>query len=130
MLAVEILMQTIVIASAVLQQERGRPDLSGGVAAGDKIDVPVWIAKVNTHCRIPPVSYGREVRIQYGAQLGNDPGQRISKILVLAAPKSVLCHYYATAKTILFGIQFREQLAFILRDKALKRRAALRIKMF
>src|SRR5207344_1348424 len=103
-LAVEILMQTVVIVRPVLEQQRSRPDLPGGMATGKKIGMFVGVPNVDAHCRIPPVGYRREPRVERRAQVGDDLGQWIREILVFAAPKSVPYHHHTTAKAILVGI--------------------------
>src|SRR6202171_4375645 len=60
MLPIEILVQTVVVASAVLQQKRRWLPLSGRVAAVDEIDMPVRETCGHAHRVIPAVGHRRQ----------------------------------------------------------------------
>ena len=88
-LAVEILVQAVVVVDAILQQQRRRPRLPGIVAAFQERLMAIGIAR----CRSPSSrsSDWRPVkpRVELGAQLRDQVGQRIGEILVLAAAEAV-----------------------------------------
>lgn len=98
MLSVEILMKAVVIAFAVLEEQRRRPMLSCVMAALNEFSVSFGIAHVDVHCRIPAVGYRREMRIQRSTKFLNDLWQRIAEIFVLAAPEAMPSHDNAAAK--------------------------------
>ena len=105
MLAVQILMQAVIVVRGVPQQKRCRLDLPGRVAAGKVVDVLVRIGIVDAHRIIPPVGDGRETRVKGPTQIGDDVGQRIAEIFVFAAPEAVSRHHHTAAKQRIDRIQ-------------------------
>ena len=92
-LAVEVLVQAVVVARAVLQQQRRRPRLPGLVAAREISPR----ARRDSAPSMPIASFqrlaiARERRIERGAQRGDEVGQRIGEVLVLAAAEAVPRH--------------------------------------
>src|SRR5687767_15747813 len=57
LLAIEILMQAVVVAHAVVQKERRGPGLPGIMTAGEKGGMLVGIAHVDTQCGVPAVCH-------------------------------------------------------------------------
>src|ERR1700682_640552 len=55
MFAIEILMQAIVVTGAVLQQQRRRPALAGGMAPFQERFVAVGIADIDAHGLVPAI---------------------------------------------------------------------------
>src|SRR5215475_5811301 len=98
MLAVDILMQAIVIALAVVQEERCWPRLAGAMTPLKKCRMLLWIAHVDAQGLVPAVRDAGQWRIQRMAQAGDHGRKRIGKVFVLAAPKAVACHHNAAAK--------------------------------
>ena len=77
MLAIEVLMQAIVIASLILQQQRRRPALSRVVAALEEIRMRRRIADIDPHRLVPAVGDRRKTRIQHRAQVRDNDRQWI-----------------------------------------------------
>ena len=93
--AVDVLMQAIVVARSVLQQQRGGLGLPGGAAALDVCGVVSREALIEPHLFVPAVRNVRERRIKRRAQRRHDVGQRIRKIFVFAAAEAVARHDHA-----------------------------------
>src|SRR6185437_14555753 len=68
MLAVEILVQAVVVATAVLQQQGCRPALTGIVASLEELRMAPRKARVDAHRLVPAVRDRHEVRIKRRAQ--------------------------------------------------------------
>src|SRR5687767_13470931 len=71
-LAVEILVKTVVVAGAVLQDERRRPALACGVAAPDKRRVLVRKPHIESHGLVPAIGDRRELQVDGRAQSADD----------------------------------------------------------
>ncbi len=71
MLAVEILMQAIIVAGAILQQQRRRTCLAGLVAAFEKRLMRLGITDMDPHRPVPTVSDGMELRIERRPQFSD-----------------------------------------------------------
>jgi len=89
MLAVEILVESVVVARGVLQQERRWPRLPRLVAARDEIGMRVRVADIDPHRLVPAIGDRRQVRIDRPAKIGNDVRQRIREVLVFTPPEPV-----------------------------------------
>ncbi|MNC85217.1 hypothetical protein D3C83_08070 [compost metagenome] len=74
MLAVEILVQAVIVIGAVLQQQRRRPALACRVAAPDEGGVLGRKPDVNAHRVVPAIGDDGETRVQRCAQLGDEIG--------------------------------------------------------
>src|SRR5688500_6244308 len=129
MLAVQVLVQAVVVFGAVSQQERRRPALAGPVAAPDESRVLVRETRIDAQRRVPAIGHRRERWIERGAQRGDRLGQRIAEILVLAAPETVARHDYAAAKARLVRIQRSQGVAFLCGQQLFDDRAALGVQL-
>ena len=109
MLAVDVLVQAVVVARPVLQQQRRRPALVGGVAARQVGGVVGGIAHGDPHRLVPAVGNLRERRVERGSQGGDDLGQRVGEILVLAAAEAVPRHDDAAAEGRLGAVEVAER---------------------
>src|SRR5690349_24921708 len=89
MLAVEILVQAVVVSRAVRQQKRRRPGLPGAMASIEKCRMDLGIAHVDAHRFVPAVRDAGEPCVESAAQRRDDLRERIGKILVLAAAEAV-----------------------------------------
>src|SRR5215475_2972447 len=107
MLAIEILMQAVVIALAIVQEERRWPGLAGAVTPLKKYRMLSRIAHVDAQSLVPAICDVGQRRIQRIAQAGDHCGQRIGKVLVLAASETVTRHHNTAAKQLVLGITFR-----------------------
>ena len=104
MLAVEVLVQAVVVAGAVLQQQRRRPRLAGLVAALEEVRV----RRPESATSMPIASFQRlaivgELRIERGAQRRDRVGQRIGEVLVFAAAEAVPRHDDAAAERLVLA---------------------------
>src|SRR5262245_39261166 len=104
MLAVEILMQAVVIALPVVQEERCWPGLAGAMAPLKKCCMLIRIAHVDAQSLVPAVRDAGQRWIQRAAQGGDHCGKRIGEIFVLAAPEAVARHHDAAAEPALLCI--------------------------
>src|SRR5665213_1068291 len=102
---VEILMQAIVVAFAILQQQRRRPLLAGGMATPEEGIVTLGIADIDAHRLVPAIGDLAQPPIQRRPQFRDQGRQRIGKILVLAAPETVSSHHDPAAKLAVVGIE-------------------------
>src|SRR5205085_4036103 len=68
MLAVEILMQAIVITGPILQQQRGGPGLARGMTALQKSLAAIRRADIDAHRRVPVIGYLVESPVARGPQ--------------------------------------------------------------
>ena len=62
-LAVDVLVEAVVVADSILKQKRRRPRLSGMVATLDEVGVLFWIAQIDSHCFIPMIGNWDQMRI-------------------------------------------------------------------
>ena len=58
MLAVEVLVQAVVVVDSILKQKRRRPHLTGIVATLDEVGVLFRIARIDSHRVIPAIGDG------------------------------------------------------------------------
>ena len=84
---------------------------------------------IAAHRAIPAVRIRNEVRIDSGPDTCNQIRQRIAEIFVLSAPEAMPLHVHAAAKYFVIRIESRNQVAFIRREKLVKDRASLYIKI-
>src|SRR5215208_1801646 len=111
MLAVDILMQAVVVSRPVPEHQRRRQCLAGGVAALEKSLQLVRVADLAAQQLVPSVGKGSQPRIEALAQSLDWLGQGVDEVLVLAAAKPVASHDDAAAKRLLLVIQCRESSA-------------------
>ena len=91
-LAVEVLVEAIEIAGSVLEQKRGGASLSGGVAALGERRKGRGEAFGGAELGHPIIGDRGEPRIEMFAETGDERGERIGEILILAAPEAVALH--------------------------------------
>jgi hypothetical protein len=100
LLAVQILVQAVVVALAITQQQRRGSMLARGAALGQELPVLGWERPWQSE-RFPPAIGDRaQLRIQPLAQLRDGIRQRIREVAVLAASVAMLLHDDAAAKTV------------------------------
>src|SRR5690349_24159846 len=109
MLSVKVLMETIVVAFSVLQQQRRRFGLSDRVTPLEKLLVSFRITYVDTHSFVPAISNRNQMRVNRRPKFRNQIRQRITEILVFASSETVPRHHHPAAKTILLRIQPRDR---------------------
>jgi hypothetical protein len=100
LLTIEILMQTVVIARSVVEEERRGPGLPGTMTADEKCGMLVRISHIDIQGGVPAVSHAGQGRIQRMAQFRHQIGQGISKILVFTASEAVACHHDPTSEQL------------------------------
>jgi hypothetical protein len=129
MLAIEVLVQAVVIVGAVLEQKRCRSSLTGLVASPDEVCMFIWIANINTHRLVPSIGDRNKMRIDSLPEARNEAGQRIAEIFVFAAPETMACHYNMTAEDIVVWIEAGYGSAFVWNKKAVNHRTTLCIEV-
>ncbi len=97
-LAIEVLVQAVVVAGAVLQQQRGGAALTGGVAAVEEGRMLLRKVHPDPHGPVPAIGRGGQARIEGGPQVLNRVGQGIGEVLVLTAPEAVAGHDHLAAE--------------------------------
>lgn len=96
-LAVDILVQAIVVVLMVLKHQRRRAMLACGMAALDEGFMRLRITRIDTHGLIPAIGDRYEVGIEGRAQGGDERRKGVSEISVLALPETVPAHDDAAA---------------------------------
>jgi hypothetical protein len=126
-LAIEILVQAVIVSLAILEEQWRGPDLSGVVTALDELLMPIWIANLDTHSKIPAVGDRRQLWIERRPQAPNKAGERIAEVLVLSPAEAVSSHDDAAAEDAVVGIKPGDRLALLERQEIRKHRASLSI---
>ena len=108
-LAVDVLMQAIVVAGPIAQDERRRPGLPGGAAAFEEFFVRRGIVRVEAHRRAPPVGDRRQPGIEMAAQFDDQLRQRVGEISVFAPPETVARHHDRRPEALLFRVHRRQR---------------------
>src|SRR5919202_3371327 len=104
-LAVQILVETIVIATAVAKQQWRWSTLACLVAAGDELRVRIGIAHGNAHPCVPAIRQRREACVQGATQSRDEWRQRVAEIPVLALAETMPCHNDNAAESLVVVIQ-------------------------
>src|SRR5882724_9480927 len=117
MLAVEVLVQAVIIISPILEQQWSRPDLAGLMTALNEVRVLFRIAHLKTHRGVPAIGDGDKKRVNRRAEVRHKIRQRRAEILVLSTPETMPTHLDAAAEDILVRIQSSHHLACVWREK-------------
>jgi hypothetical protein len=128
-LSVQILMETVEVAGAVLEEKRSRTQLSPVMASLDEICVFLWVTSCYPHCLVPTVRNGSKSRIQDNAQVTHKRRQRIAEVFVFALSEAVPCHNDTASKDGILGIETSGGLAFLKGQNAWQKRAAPFVKI-
>ena len=126
-LAVHVLVQAIVVARAVAQEERGRLGLPGAMTPVEKSRVIVRVAHGDAQGVVPPVGEAGELRIEGRAERGDDLGKRMGEVLVFAAPEAVARHDDPAAEPLVDVIGRRQRGALVGREHRAHDGEAIRI---
>src|SRR5580692_7603943 len=118
MLAVQILVQAVVVADPILKEKRRRPHLTGIVATLDEVGVLFRIARIDSHPVIPAIGDRDQMRIDRWPEFAQKIGKRIAEIFILPTPEAMPPHDNATAKDVVIGIKTGDAPA-LLRGKKL-----------
>lgn len=130
MLAIEILMQTVVIAGSVLKQQRRRFVLAISMTALDVICMLGGIARVAAEEFVPAVRYWSKLWIDECTKTRNDSGQRILEVLVFSTAETMPLHHHATAEKVIARKQRGYLFAFSGRKDAFNNCVAFRVEIF
>ncbi len=112
-LTIEILVQAVVIASPVLQEQRRGLGLSGLVAKIEIFGMALRKLLPNAHALIPAVRELSQRRIKRCAQLAHQLGQWVVEIFVLAAAEAVPSHDHPASETLIRRISVHQTGALI-----------------
>src|SRR3569833_18631 len=102
-------MEAVVVACCVLEQLWSWARLAGLGTALEVFRVLSWILHIYVQQLVPAVGDGRQVGIEGRAQLGNQVGERIGEVFVLATSEAVPAHDDTTAEDALFGVERRQR---------------------
>ena len=89
-LAVQVLMQAIVIVGPIPKQQRCRLDLTCLMTPFDEVDKVLRITDVDTHGFIPTVRDRNKPRIEDRPKIRNETRERVRKYLYSPRPKPCL----------------------------------------
>ena len=128
-LAVEILVQAIVVSLGILKQQRRGLPLAGMVTSLEEVGEFLRIAGIDGQRGIPAVRDGRKFWIEGGAKSVDDFGQRVREVLVFAASEAVTGHDDAAAKEAVVGVESREIFTLLGRQDAFENGGALGIEV-
>jgi hypothetical protein len=98
MFTVQILMEAVVVAGAVLEEQRRRSQLARSVASPQEVRVLLWVANLNPHRFVPSIRYWSKPRIQRGTKAANERRERVVEVLVFASTKTVSPHDHPAAE--------------------------------
>ena len=116
MLSVNILVQAIVIAFAILKEKGRWLGLPGSVAAREIVVVLGRITHIYSHDFVPAVRQLEKLCIESRSQSPNDFWERIGKIFVFPATEAMPSHEDSGTKAIFIAIHVRQVLAIIPRE--------------
>ena len=126
MAPVDVLVQAIVIARPIAQQERRRPRLSPFTASRAKNFVLGGVADRDAQNFVPAVGDRRQPSIEIATKRADGVGQRVGEILVFAPTKTVARHHDAGAEASVVLVQVRERAAGLRRQEVRRDRRAER----
>jgi hypothetical protein len=127
--AIKILMEAVMIAGTILEEQRRRAGLAGRMATRQKVGMIIRKAGFQTHPCVPAIGDGREVRIERRAQFLYQRWQRIGEIAIFAAPEPVALHYDMAPKSDGWLIEFGKIIALVWIEQGRLDRPALLIKI-
>src|SRR5215212_636617 len=113
MLAIQVLVQTVVIACAVLEDQRCWLILSRLMTALYKFGIRRRIANVNSHRLVPTISDRNQMRIKRRAKSCNQTRQWIAEIAILSTSEAMALHHNLTAKDLFLVIKGTDLLTII-----------------
>jgi hypothetical protein len=129
MLAVKVLMQTVVVTLAILQQQGRWPQLSGIVASLEEFRMRLWIGDLDSHQAVPAIGNLCQSRIDGCSNLGNELGQWIVEVLIFASSETMSRHDDAASKEAVVWVERGQSLALIHRQDTLEDRVAVVVKL-
>src|SRR6267142_5666398 len=105
MLAIEILVQAVVIVGPVPEQKRCWSDLAGFMAPRDKLGMLCRITNINSHRLVPSIGDRNKMRIDGRPEPLDKVRQRIAEVLVFTAPEAMAYHHNTTAEDVVFRVK-------------------------
>ena len=129
MLAVKILVEAVVVILTILEQQRSRTGLAGGMAALDEGGMVGREADVYPHGFVPSVGDRREARVKGRAQALDQRRQRVGKVFVLAAAVAVPGHDDLAAEAFFVAVETDDRVALWRRQKPRENRPALGVEV-
>src|SRR5579872_1902481 len=129
MLAVEVLMQAVVVADSILKEKRRRPCLTRIVATLDEVGMFLRIADIDSHRFIPAIGDRDQMRIDCRAEFAYKTREGIAEIFVRAAPETMPLHDDATAKDVIIRVKAGDSPALLRRKKLFHHRVALLVQI-
>ena len=115
--AIEILVQAVVIALTVLEEQRRRAGLPRSVAALDKRGMGSRKADIESHPLVPTVGDSCELGIKSGPQLLDQGRQRICEVFIFTASKAVSSHDDVATESFIYIIEARDRVTLIHRQQ-------------
>jgi hypothetical protein len=129
-LAVNVLVEAVIVSFPILQEQRGWPKLFRIMASPKEISVPLGIVYVHAHRQVPTVGDGRKPGIDGSPKFRNDIGQRIAEVFVLAAPEPMTSHDDTASKKIIIRVQSGEGFTLVTREDPFEHRSPPMVKVF
>jgi hypothetical protein len=105
MVAVQVLVQTVVIVWPVPEQKWCRFDLAGMMASLYEVFMIFRVTNVNFHRLVPTVSDRNKTRIEGLPKAGNQIRQGIAEILVFPTPEVMTFHHDPCAENVVLLVQ-------------------------
>ena len=93
MRAIKVLVEAVIIASAILEKLGRRPCLTCSMATRQKGILFVRKTRFQPHAFVPAIGDGCEVRIERHPQFLDQRWQGVGEIAILAAPETVALHH-------------------------------------
>ncbi len=109
---VQILMQTAIVAGLVMQEQRRWLLLTGTTTDIAKLVKRRRKAFVDAHRAMPAIGHRRKAWVKRLTQLANEVRQRLGKVFVFSAAKSVPLHHDVTTKTTVLREVTRDLVTF------------------
>src|SRR5262245_19152571 len=129
MIAVKVLVEAIIVAWSILQEQRRRARLAGGMAALEERRMIVREAGVHTHPLVPKVGDRREARIERGPELIDQWRKRIGEIAIFAPAEAVARHHHMAAEDVARAIERGSFVAFGIAEQPGQHRPALTVEL-
>lgn len=129
MFAIEVLMQSVVIAGFVLQQDGSRPGLTGPATLLNEVRMLFRVLHRYSHCAVPSIGDRHQPWIHSSPEVLNQSRKRIIEILVFTAPKPMPSHRHLTAENNVHAVEASYGPAFGLEKEMADDRTAFRVEI-
>jgi hypothetical protein len=105
MFSIQILMEAVIVARSVLEEQRRGTQLAGLVAAREEVRVFRGELDGNFHGFVPAVCYGGQLAVEVGTERLYDGRQGVMEVLVFAAAETVAGHDDLGAEEGFVGVE-------------------------